>query len=116
LSRKIKAHGVHRKRRGFSIVGWLAAIGMWLIEGSYVPQIVRLYRVKEFYEISLFFPLINLAGRLLVMLYSAAVGERVLALGFLAGITLRTVLLSQTLYYRWRCRRIEYLRNNTLGL
>jgi hypothetical protein len=91
-------------------------VAMWLMEGSYTPQIVRLYRVKESYEISPFFPLINLTGRLLVMLYSAVVGERVLALGFLAGITLRTVLLSQTLYYRWRCRRIEYLRNNTLGL
>jgi uncharacterized protein with PQ loop repeat len=50
-------------------------VAMWLMEGSYTPQIVRLYRVKESYEISLFFPLINLAGRLLVMLYSAAVGE-----------------------------------------
>jgi uncharacterized protein with PQ loop repeat len=46
-------------------------VAMWLMEGSYTPQIVRLYRVKESYEISLFFPLINLAGRLLVMLYSA---------------------------------------------
>ena len=87
-----------------------------MIEGSYVPQIVRLYRVKESYEISLFFPSINLMGRLLVMLYSAAIGERVLALGFLAGVALRTLLLFQTLYYRWRSRRIEYLRNNTLGL
>ena len=95
---------------------WLIVVAMWLMEGSYAPQVIRLHRVKESDEISLLFPLSNLTGRLLVMLYSAAVGEKVLALGFFVGIALRTVFLCQVLYYRWRRRRIEYLRNNTLGL
>jgi len=95
---------------------WLVVVAMSLIEGSYAPQVVRLYRVKKSDEISLLFPLCNLSGRLLVMLYSAAAGERVLAFGFMVGVALRTVLLGQVLYYRWRCARLEYLRNNTLGL
>lgn len=89
---------------------------MWLVEGSYVPQLVRLYRVKEAEEFALLFPLLNATGRFLLTLYSYSRGEEVLALGFLGGLTIRVVLLLQVLYYRWRRRYFERLRNTTLGL
>lgn len=95
---------------------WVATVAMWLMESSYLPQLVRLYRLKEAEEFSLLFPLMNLTGRVLVMIYSYYRGEYVLAGGFLGGLCLRCSLLMQVLYYRWRRRHFEHLRNTTLGL
>lgn len=95
---------------------WSAAVGMWLMEGSYLPQLWRLHRVKEAEEISLLFPAMNLAGRTLVFAYTAFRGEGILALGFVCGLILRATFLLQTLYYRRRRRWLEELRNTTLGL
>lgn len=95
---------------------WTAVIAMWLIESSYVPQLWRLYRVKEAEEFSLLFPAMNATGRLLAMAYTLAREDYVLALGFLCGLALRATLLLQVLYYRRRRRWLEHLRNTTLGL
>ncbi len=95
---------------------WTAAIAMWLMESSYLPQIVRLYQVKASEEFSLLFPLMNLGGRFLVMLYSYAHGEYILAWGFLGGLSLRSCMVVQVLYYRWRRRYWERLRETTVGL
>lgn len=95
---------------------WVAVLALWLMEASYLPQLIRLYRVKEAEEFALLFPILNVTGRFLVMLYSHSRGEDVLALGFLGGLTLRVTLLLQVLYYRWRRRYFEKLRNTTLGL
>lgn len=95
---------------------WVATIGIWLIECSYLPQIARLHRIKEAEEFSLLFPLLNLVGRLMVLCYSCVRDEYVLAWGFLGGVVLRCVLMSQVLYYRWRRRYYDRLRNTTLGL
>ncbi len=95
---------------------WVATVAMWLMEGSYLPQLIRLYRVKEAEEFALLFPLLNVTGRFLLMLYSHSRGEYVLAWGFLGGLMLRVTLLLQVLYYRWRRRYFERLRNTTLGL
>lgn len=95
---------------------WVATIAMWLMETSYLPQVVRLYRLKEAEEFSLLFPLMNLSGRLLLMFYTYSRGEYVLVWGFLGGLTLRGTLLLQVLYYRWRRRYYDRLRNTTLGL
>jgi hypothetical protein len=88
---------------------WLAVIGMWMMEGSYIPQLVRLYRKKEAEDISLWFPCMNLTGRLCVMMYSFGQGEAALAGGFLLGIVLRGTFFGQVLYYRRRKRLMDHL-------
>ncbi|MER3474878.1 MAG: hypothetical protein C4335_12845 [Armatimonadota bacterium] len=69
---------------------WVAVLAMWLMEGSYLPQLIRLYRVKEAEEFALLFPLLNVTGRFLVMLYSHARGEDVLALGFFRMVDVKS--------------------------
>lgn len=78
----------------------VAALAMVMIEASYVPQIVRLYRTKKAKDLSTFFPLMNAGGRILGLTYTGFTGEIVLALGFLAGILLRVTLLFQVWYYK----------------
>jgi lipid-A-disaccharide synthase-like uncharacterized protein len=80
----------------------LGAAGLVAIEGSYVPQIVRLLRLKKADEISYLFPALNLAGRVMALVYSVAVGNSVFVVGFLVGATLRLVLLAQVAWYRHR--------------
>ncbi|MGO8994529.1 MAG: PQ-loop repeat-containing protein [Polyangiaceae bacterium] len=80
----------------------LGAAGLVAIEGSYVPQIVRLFRLKKADEISYLFPGLNLAGRVMALAYSVAVGDSVFVVGFLVGATLRLVLLTQVAWYRHR--------------
>jgi hypothetical protein len=76
---------------------------MTCIESSYLPQISRLFRIKEADEISLWFPSANLVGRLLAITYTLSRHDVILAGGFMVGVALRTVFLSQVVYYRyWR--------------
>ena len=72
---------------------------MVAIEASYVPQIHRLFRLKEAKEVSLLFPGLNLFGRLCAISYSIHLGDPVLATGFLVGIVLRAVFFFQVLIY-----------------
>jgi uncharacterized protein with PQ loop repeat len=82
---------------------WLVgAAGLVAIEGSYLPQIVRLFRLKRADEISYLFPGLNLAGRILALTYSAAVGNTVFTVGFFLGAALRLALLAQVAWYRRR--------------
>ncbi len=78
----------------------LAGLGMLAIEASYVPQIARLARLKRADEVSLYFPLLNLLGRLGSLAYTLHAGELVLGAGFLLGVALRGTLLAQVLYYQ----------------
>ena len=87
---------------------WVALLGMTLIEVSYLPQIARLYRMKEAEEISLWFPGANLFGRLLALTYTLSRQDLVLAAGFMAGIALRSLLMGQVVYYRYRRRKLGY--------
>jgi lipid-A-disaccharide synthase-like uncharacterized protein len=80
----------------------LGAAGLVAIEGSYVPQIVRLFRLKKADEISYLFPGLNLAGRLMALAYSIAVGNAVFSVGFFFGAALRLALLAQVAWYRRR--------------
>jgi uncharacterized protein with PQ loop repeat len=73
---------------------------MLIIEGSYFPQIARLYRLKRAEEVSLFFPGMNFAGRLVALTYSIVTGEHVFTVGFLVGALLRLTLLLQVAWYR----------------
>jgi lipid-A-disaccharide synthase-like uncharacterized protein len=85
---------------------WLiGAVGLVAIEGSYLPQIFRLFRMKRADEISYLFPALNLAGRILALAYSLSVGNSVFTVGFLAGAALRLTLLAQVAWYRSRSRR-----------
>jgi lipid-A-disaccharide synthase-like uncharacterized protein len=91
-------------------IQWVGTAGILAIEGSYVPQITRLYRLKRADEISLFFPGLNLAGRLLALAYSVVVGDHVFVLGFLLGALLRATLLLQVAWYRRVASRAEPFR------
>lgn len=82
----------------------IGSLGMIAVEASYLPQIARLARRKSADDVSLVFPLLNLAGRLLALGYSVAVGDRVFVAGFVIGACLRGALLVQVAYYR-RCFR-----------
>jgi lipid-A-disaccharide synthase-like uncharacterized protein len=82
---------------------WLVgAAGLVAIEGSYLPQIVRLFRLKKADEISYLFPGLNLFGRILALTYSATVGNAVFTVGFFVGAALRLALLAQVAWYRRR--------------
>ncbi|MFO0664744.1 MAG: PQ-loop repeat-containing protein [Polyangiaceae bacterium] len=88
----------------FWIIG---AIGLVAIESSYVPQIVRLYRLKRADDVSLFFPTLNVLGRLLAILYGALSSERVFTTAFMVGILLRGTLCAQVLWYRRLKRKVD---------
>jgi hypothetical protein len=80
---------------------WLVgAAGIVAIEGSYVPQILRLHRLKRSDELSYFFPSLNAVGRLMALIFSVAQGQQVFVGGFLLGILLRLTLLVQIAIYR----------------
>jgi|SRR5580692_2590855 lipid-A-disaccharide synthase-like uncharacterized protein len=85
-----------------SLVVNLGTVAMLCIEGSYVPQIVRLFRLKHADDVSVFFPALNLFGRGLAVIYSLRQDQPVFVLGFALGMLLRAILLSQVLYYRWK--------------
>ncbi len=85
----------------FTLWALVGALGIWCIEASYVPQIVRLWRLKEAEDISLLFPGLNVLGRLLAFCYALHLGEGVFVVGFMVGIVLRSTLLGQVLWYRW---------------
>lgn len=99
----------------FELTNWalLGALGIAFIEISYLPQIFRLYKKKVADDISLFFPGLNLLGRLCAFAYAMHASIEVFALGFLVGIALRATLFFQVLYYRsfrpWLEKRREFV-------
>jgi len=85
----------------------LYAVGMAIVELGYLPQLVKLYRLKRADEFSLWMPLAAVVGRSLLMTYGLLEGggARAIGLGFLVGISLRSTLMLQVLYYDWKERR-----------
>jgi uncharacterized protein with PQ loop repeat len=79
---------------------WIGSAGIIAIEASYLPQIARLHRRKHADDVSIFFPALNVAGRVLALVYSLVTHDRVFIAGFMVGILLRLVLLSQVAWYR----------------
>ena len=79
----------------------LGSLGLVLVEGSYLPQIVRLHRLKRADDVSLLFPALNMGGRFLALGYALSSGQSVFVFGFLAGILVRGTLLCQVAWYRW---------------
>jgi uncharacterized protein with PQ loop repeat len=91
-----------RAKMGYRMLMWslIAGVGMWLMELSYVPQLFRMWKIKDARGISVLFPSLNIVGRFLAMLYTWHAGELVLATGFMVGWTLRVMFLSQIVYYQ----------------
>ena len=79
---------------------WVGSAGFLAIEGSYVPQIARLHRLKRADEMSYLFPALNVLGRVLALGYAMAEHNDVFVSGFVLGISLRVVLLAQVFWYR----------------
>lgn len=91
---------------GMSSFTWmLGTAGVIAIEGSYAPQLLRLYRLKRADEISYLFPGLNFCGRVLALSYSMLVSNSVFTGGFILGCTLRLALLAQVYWYRHGGRR-----------
>jgi lipid-A-disaccharide synthase-like uncharacterized protein len=85
----------------------LGSLGILCIEASYLPQIARLYRRKHADDVSVFFPSLNLFGRALAVVYSLTQHQAVFVIGFTLGIVLRSILLSQVVYYRWQRKSLR---------
>jgi lipid-A-disaccharide synthase-like uncharacterized protein len=83
----------------------LGGLGMVAVEGSYAPQLLRLYKLKRADEISYFFPGLNFCGRLLALAYSVLRSDQVFTVGFILGCALRLALLCQVYWYRHGGRR-----------
>jgi len=80
----------------------LGTIGLLAIEGSYLPQIVRLFRLRRADDVSVFFPALNLLGRLFALMYALSKHENGFSMGLIIGMALRMTLLLQVLWYRRR--------------
>jgi lipid-A-disaccharide synthase-like uncharacterized protein len=78
----------------------LGTAGMVAMELSYVPQLVRLYRLKRAEEVSYLFAALNVVGRLIALAYSLLKGDPVFIGGFLVGTLLRGTLLVEVVWYR----------------
>jgi uncharacterized protein with PQ loop repeat len=86
---------------------FLGSLGIVAIEASYVPQIVRLFRLRRADEVSLFFPSLNAFGRVLALAYSILSHQPVFIAGFMVGLVLRSTLLAQVIWYRHLAQRRE---------
>jgi len=84
-----------------------------IIECAYIPQLLRLLKLKEANAISLFFPALSVLGRLLAIAYMAHRGENIFAGGICVGVLLRSAFLGQVGYYKWRRWWTERLRDRT---
>ena len=102
----------------FSEYFWpgLALTATTTIECAYLPQLLRLARLKEANAISLFFPMLSVLGRLLAIAYMAYKGENIFAAGICVGVVLRGAFLGQVAYYKWRRWRVERLRERTVQI
>jgi len=85
----------------------LGTLGILAIEGSYLPQIFRLFRLKRADDVSVFFPLLNLIGRLFALMYSVSQHANGFSVGLMIGISLRAILLMQVLWYRRRAQLLH---------
>ncbi len=79
---------------------WIGSAGIMAIEASYVPQVLRLHRLKHANDMSYLFPTLNILGRVLALSYAVANHDRVFIGGFIVGIVLRAILLAQVVWYR----------------
>ncbi len=88
----------------------LGALGIVLLDLSWFSQIVRIHRRRSADDVSVFFPLLNVVGRLLAMGYSIHTAEQVFTWGFLVGVIIRTIFLGEVVYWRFVRPRLEGAR------
>jgi uncharacterized protein with PQ loop repeat len=94
----------------------IAFFGCAAVETCYLPQLVRLYRLKESEEISLVFPALNVLGRLTTVLCLAHLGQNIFAFWIAIGLLLRSSFLGQVIYYRRRRRMLARLQRETVAI
>lgn len=95
---------------------FLAFFGCAAVETCYLPQLMRLYRLKAAEEISLVFPTLNVMGRITTVACLAHFGQNIFAFWITIGIILRSSFLFQVAYYRTRKRILERLRRETVAI
>ena len=88
-----------------SFVTLLGSVGLYMVEVSYLPQLWRLYRLKEADEFSFLFPGLNIVGRLAGLYVAIATHSPQFGWFFVVGIILRLALMSEVVYYRSRSKR-----------
>lgn len=88
----------------------LGALGIVLLDLSWFSQIVRIHRRRSADDVSVFFPLLNVLGRLLAMGYSIHTAEKVFTWGFLVGVIIRAIFLGEVVYWRFLRPRLESAR------
>ena len=94
----------------------LSLAGMALVEVSYMPQIARLFRMKEAHEFHLLYPSLNLVGRIVALIGAVALNRPDMMWSFIIGISVRATLLSQVLYYRRREARLATLDSELIAV
>lgn len=94
----------------------LQFLGPALVESSYIPQIVRLYRIKHAEEISVLWPSLNLAGRAVNIVITWYAGLTFFSMAVVFGLILRASFFTQVLYYRWRVRRLARLQSEEIAI
>ena len=89
---------------------FLVAVGsssLWLVEVSYLPQLWRLYRLKEAEEFSFLFPGLNVLGRIAGLALAITQHSPLFGWFFVTGIVLRLALLTEVIYYRARTKKLK---------
>lgn len=87
----------------------LGVLATWLVEGSYLPQLWRIYQRKQAGDFSLLFLILNIAGRCAGLVAALLQGSPVFVGFFLVGISVRSILLFQVLYYHRRARKLAHV-------
>jgi hypothetical protein len=87
---------------------------MAAIEAAYLPQIARLFRRKHAADVSVLFPALNGFGRVCALVFALHEGQTVFVAGFVVGIALRVVLLSQVIWYRFAKAALVARRRSSL--
>ncbi len=85
----------------------ISTVGFVLIEVSYLPQLIRLYQVKEAHEFSLLYPFLNLCGRIVALAAGIVLKSQGITAGLAIGIVVHLMLLFQVWYYRRREERMK---------
>ncbi|HEY3779710.1 MAG TPA: PQ-loop repeat-containing protein [Fimbriimonadaceae bacterium] len=97
------------------IITVVGGSGLYLVEASYLPQIHRLYKLKEADEFSFLFPGLNIVGRLFGLALSITQHQPAFGWFFFIGILLRSVLLGQVIYYRTKKKKQQQLAPEIAG-
>lgn len=95
---------------------FISTMGFILIEVSYLPQLIRLYIVKEAHEFHLLYPFLNLCGRIIALAAAFVLKSQGITLGLAIGILVRLTLLFQVWYYRRREERIKQMALEAVSL